>query len=68
MMDEIERMAEAIHKERPVTFEGTALEWEHVVRSHPERASEYREAARNRLRADEAMKKLDGEPEAKRER
>ncbi|MDX7952152.1 hypothetical protein P7D22_13305 [Lichenihabitans sp. Uapishka_5] len=59
MDDEIERMAEAIHKEHPVTFEGKALDWEHVSRSHPDRAFEYREAARKRIRAEEAMNRLD---------
>ena len=63
MDDELERMAEAIHKENPVAFEGLPLNWEHVTRSHPERAAEYREAARNRLKADEAMKRLADVPE-----
>lgn len=61
MDDQIERMAEAIHQAHPITLEGTALDWQHVTRSHPHRASEYREAARNRIKAEEAMKRL-GEP------
>lgn len=61
-MDNIDMMAKAIHDERPVTVEGLTLEWDDVVHSYPDRASEYREAARNRLRVEEAMDRLKNMP------
>lgn len=61
MSDEVEQIAEEIYKQYPVTVEGVGLDWDHVNRSHPERAAIYRDAARNRLREAAAMRRLNGE-------
>ena len=58
MSDEVERVAEEIHRQYPVTVEGVSLDWDHVSRARPERAAVYREAARNRLKETEAMRRL----------
>lgn len=59
MSDEVERIAEEIHGQYPVTVAGVALDWEQVTRNHPERVAVFREAARNRLRESKALKLLD---------
>ena len=62
MADEVEQMAEAIHRENPVRLNGVPLDLQEVVRTRPDRATEFREAARNRIRAAEAMKRLNEVP------